>query len=217
MNLSRLPRRLLVHHLPIAVLTVAACWIVSRFLLDSPDAKFRWSMGTAYVATAEMAFVLSIGTWNLLRGRTNPVSSDFRRDLAIWAGLTCLVHVAVGWQVHMGHMWLYFFKAREGAEAWTLRDDLFGWANYVGLAAGMIALVLLVTSNDVSIRSLGRGVWKNLQRTAYLLILLTFAHGLMFQVIEKREWAWIAVLSVMLGWILAAQSAGVTARRAKTT
>ncbi|MCC7147009.1 MAG: hypothetical protein IT443_11240 [Phycisphaeraceae bacterium] len=212
MKLGRLTRRLLVHHLPLAVISIAAAWAIGQGTA-SPDIKFRWSMGTAYVASLQLAVVLSIGTWNLLLRRSNPVSSDFRRDLGIWAGLTCLAHTLIGWQVHMGHMWLYFFKSREGAEAWALRADFFGWANYVGLAAALAAMVLLVSSNDFSIRVVGRTGWKNLQRLAYLLVALTIAHGLMYQVIEKRALVWIAVLGTIVGWLLAVQWAGVTARR----
>jgi len=86
----------------------------------------------------------------------------------------------------MGNIWLYFFKAVEGDNSFKLRDDLFGAANYTGLLAAAILLILLLLSNDLSLRILKTVKWKRFQQFSYLLFLLTVAHAIMYQIIEKR-------------------------------
>ena len=76
-----------------------------------PDFRHRFSMATAYAGVIFLGMSLWLGPWNVLRRRANPVSSDLRRDISIWAGILALVHTAVGLTVHLrGRMWMYFFK-----------------------------------------------------------------------------------------------------------
>lgn len=68
------------------------------------------STASAYAGLALLIVSLSLGPLNILRNRPNPVSTDLRRDVGIWAGLLGLIHTVVGLQVHMGgNFWLYFF------------------------------------------------------------------------------------------------------------
>ena len=59
---------------------------------------FRLSMATAYVGLGLWVVTLAIGPWNVLRARPNPVSTNLRRDVAIWAGIVSLAHVVFGLQ-----------------------------------------------------------------------------------------------------------------------
>lgn len=168
------------------ILANVALVILLISVIPGDDVKYLWSMSTGYVATLLLAVTLVIGPYHVYLKKTNPVSTDLRRDIGIWCGLFGVVHVIVGIQVHMGNPWLYFFKVIDGTDEWILRSDLFGFANYTGLLAGLILVVLLLLSNDVSLQWLRSKKWKNLQRLNYLLFVLTVLHSAMYQIIEKR-------------------------------
>ena len=212
---TRLIRRFLLHHLPFGVIGLGmVCGIQAA--IESTHAPYRWSMATAYVGLLYLAATLATGPINLLWRRANPVSTDLRRDLGIWCGLISLAHVVVGLQVHMKSMWLYFVKEITGPKAWTLRDDLFGFANYTGLIATGVVLILLALSNNLSMRWLGATRWKNLQRWNYVFLLLTALHGALYQVIEKRNAGWRTVFWAMLTLTVIVQTVGIV-RRLRTT
>ena len=81
-------------------------------------------MASAYAGLFFLAASLSLGPWNVLRRKPNPVSSDLRRDVGIWAGVLALIHTAVGLTVHLrGRMWMYFFK---GLHPLRLQNTSFG-------------------------------------------------------------------------------------------
>ena len=170
-------------------------------------------MATAYVGVALLGATLVTGPINILRGRPNPISTDVRRDIGIWAGVLSFVHFLVGWQVHMKHRYLYFFREVEGSDALRPRTDLFGFANYTGLAAVLIAILLLALSNDYCLRTLGSDRWKQLQRWNYALFGLVLLHGVAFQVIEKRELPFVIALSVLVMASLLLQLQGFRRRR----
>jgi sulfoxide reductase heme-binding subunit YedZ len=101
------------------------------------DTRFRLSMATAYVGLALLAVTLVIGPWNVLRGAPNPVSTNVRRDVAIWAGIVSLTHLVIGLLVHLrGSMWKYFVFPADAGRAVPVRYDPFGIANWTGLVAG---------------------------------------------------------------------------------
>jgi len=194
---KRLPRaaRRIRNHVALGLSTFAV-GAALFFGIDSPDARFRASMASAYVALALFAVTLALGPVNALRGRRYPVSTDIRRDFGIWAGLVAVAHVIIGLQVHLrGRMKEYFLDQIHGL--WLPRPDLFGVANYTGLAAGLVFLALLVTSNDVSLRKLGTGRWSRLHALVVWTLVLTVVHGAAYQVIEKREAPFIALFVVL--------------------
>ncbi|MBA4054240.1 MAG: hypothetical protein C0490_05975 [Marivirga sp.] len=185
------------HHVALFVVTALLLSVIYTFV-PGDDKKYLWSMATAYTSVVLLGITLILGPLNVLNRRNNPVSSDLRRDIGIWCGLTGIAHVIIGIQVHMGNIWLYFFKAVQGKDSFRLRGDLFGAANYAGLIAGIILLVLLVLSNDLSLKFLKPAKWKNLQRLSYIFFILTLVHGIMYQVIEKRIPAFIIVLACLM-------------------
>ncbi|MEJ0029873.1 MAG: ferric reductase-like transmembrane domain-containing protein [Bacteroidota bacterium] len=185
-------------HILICV-AASVCIFIIYQVVPGTDKKYLWSMATGYTSIILLTATLIIGPLNVLNKRNNPTSSNLRRDIAIWCGLIGLAHVVVGIQVHMGNMLLYFFKAVEGEEGFALRSDLFGAANYTGLAAAIILLMLLMLSNDISLRLLRPARWKSLQRWSYALFILTLGHAVMYQVIEKRTVALVLLMiSIML-------------------
>lgn len=181
----RIRQRLVRHHLILAVAASAAL-PATYALTTSKNPVFRWSMATGYVGLALLGATLVTGPLNIVRRRPNPVSTDLRRDLGIWAGVLAIVHFLVGWQVHMPHRYLYWLQEVKDTGGLRPRTDLFGFANYTGLVAVLIALLLLVLSNDFYLRELGARRWKALQRWNYGLFALVVAHGVAYQVIEKR-------------------------------
>jgi sulfoxide reductase heme-binding subunit YedZ len=171
-----------------------------------PDVRHRASMATAYAGLVFLCWSLWLGPWNVLRRRPNPVSFDLRRDIGIWAGLLAVLHTVVGLTVHLrGRMWMYFFKTLHPL---ALQNTQFGFANYTGLVAALLFCMLLVLSNDASLRWLRRRRWKSLQRWSYAAFVLTAAHGIAYQLVEKRRWPWVLVFAGLLTGATALQISG---------
>lgn len=129
------------------------------------DAISRASFATAYPALLLLCATLITGPWNVLRKRPNPVSSDLRRDIGIWAGILGILHTAVGQCVHLrGRPWLYYIHGPSEQHTFPIRHDQFGLANYTGALATLNLCALLATSNDYLLRKLRTRPWKQLQR-----------------------------------------------------
>lgn len=181
---KRFQKRLLRHHLPLFFASLGSVLLILAFY-ESPDLISNISISTAYPGLALLAATLIISPLQKILSRPNPVSTDFRRDLGFWAAVVSLVHVVFGLQVHMrGRMWLLFLD--KGMDFPYLRFDLFGAANYSGLMATFILVILFATSNDRSLNALGWKKWKRLQRWNYILFIVVILHGVLYQVIEKR-------------------------------
>ena len=209
----RLTRRLLAHHLPLLLAALAS---VAILYATRPyrDWISRASFATAYPALILLSATLSIGPLNLLRGRRTPVSTDLRRDIGIWAGILGVTHAVVGQCVHLrGRPWLYYVYEKKNHLV-PLRHDLFGWANYTGLAGALLLLALFATSNDLSLRAMGTPQWKKLQRWNYACFALAAIHTLLYQRSEKLHGPFVtaAVFSISIALLL--QLAGFYKRHA---
>lgn len=193
---NRLQPRLLRHHLPLLVISsvsIAALYSTREYT----DVISRASFATAYPALVLLAFTLLIGPWNWLRRKPNPVSSDLRRDLGIWAGLLALLHTEVGQCVHLrGSPWLYYIYG-PAEHHHGIRHDAFGIANYTGALSALVILALLATSNDYSLRKLGTRGWKTLQRWNYAVFGLVAVHTLLYQEAIEKLRSWFVALAVL--------------------
>ncbi len=211
---NRLVPRLIRHHLPLLVLTLAS---VAVLYATRPykDILSRASFASAYPALGLLTVTLLIGPWNVLRRRPNPVSSDLRRDIGIWAGILSIVHTAVGQCVHLrGRPWLYYvYGATEHHHRFPVRHDLFGVANYTGAFGVLVVIALLAMSNDYSLRALGTQSWKQLQRWNYVLFMLVAIHAFGYQGIEKQEISWITTVTACIAITILLQIAGFYRRR----
>jgi methionine sulfoxide reductase heme-binding subunit len=210
---KRLIRRLLIHHLPLLSVSALSVYL---FYVTRPirDAITRLSFATAYPALILIAATLLIGPLNLLLGKRTPISSDWRRDVGIWAGVLALIHTVIGQDVHLrGRPWLYYVYGPREAHVFPLRHDLFGFSNYTGLCSELLLLLLLATSNDYAIRALGTPTWKQLQRLNYLAFALGGSHALGYQAIEKQRMPFVAVVlaSILITAVL--QTIGYVRRR----
>jgi sulfoxide reductase heme-binding subunit YedZ len=79
-----------------------------------------------------------------------------------------------------------------------------GWAGWLstasivaGYVVGLLLLVLVALSSNRSLRRLGPDRWKRVQRGSAWVLLLTVAHGVVFQVLEGRTGGWLAALVVV--------------------
>src|SRR5678815_4055750 len=109
MSRRALRQRLLYHHLPLAVAS-AACFLLLFEVVKTKYLPFGLSMATAYTSTLLLDVTLLLGVLKVLRGEASPVSTDWRRDVGIWAALFGLAHLVIGLQVHApGNMQTYFF------------------------------------------------------------------------------------------------------------
>jgi sulfoxide reductase heme-binding subunit YedZ len=208
--------RLLIHHLPLFVVT-SACTSALYVTRPYRDAISKASFATAYPALLLLVATLLLGPWNLFCKKPNPISSDLRRDLGIWAGTFSILHAAIGQFVHLrGRPWLYYVYGPKEHHFFPIRHDLFGSANYTGLGAFLIVTALLATSNDYSLRALGTPRWKGLQRWNYALFALTALHAVGYLIIEKQKFPFVALIVMSLTIAIAFQTAGYAIRRAQS-
>ncbi len=212
---KRSKRRFFRHHLVLAIIC-SAVLIILYFSVRSDDVKFRWSLTTGYVGLGLLGATLITGALNVLRKRRNPVSTDLRRDLGIWCGLISLIHVALGLQIHLGgNMLAYFFRGTAESVIFAPRFDLFGFANYVGLIAALVITLLLVLSNDISLRQLGSKRWKSLQKWNYAVVIFVILHSFAYQFIEKRQLPYLILFGVIVGTALIIQILGYLQKRSE--
>jgi methionine sulfoxide reductase heme-binding subunit len=204
-------------HFSLALVAAAITCLVYA-ATPPPDIRHRLSMGTAYAALIFLALSLCLGPWNVLRLRPNPISFNLRRDVGIWTGILAILHTAIGLTVHLhGRMWMYFFKRLHPVQ---LRTTQFGFANYAGLGAALLFIMLLAISNDLSLRAMKTSRWKSLQRWTYAAFLLAGAHGIAYQLVEQRHMLWVVLFSGVMIGVIVGQSLGffqVRWRSAKRT
>jgi len=207
--------RLLKHHLPLFVVSAVSIALL-YFTRPYSDILTRASFATAYPALVLLAVTLLVGPWNLLRRQPNPLSSDLRRDLGIWAGLLCVLHSAIGQCVHMrGRPWLYYIYDLKERHSFPLRHDLFGVANEAGALSMLVLLALLITSNDYSMRTLGGVRWKRIQRWNYAAFAFAILHTIAYFIMEKQFTPFVMMGILCLFTTLSMQIVGNMQRRAR--
>ncbi len=185
--------------------------VVDQVLRPHEDKLGRLVVASAYAALLLIGVTLLIGPLNLLRQRPNPVSSDLRRDVGIWAGLVSLVHMLFGLQWHYPwEPWMFFW---DGNGTNPLRLDSFGQASFLGLGGILIVALLLAISNDRAFRNLGRQRWKALQRLNYVLLGLITLHAIIFIPTDERDQRYLLLVAGIVAVVVVGQIAGVTQRR----
>jgi sulfoxide reductase heme-binding subunit YedZ len=205
----RRTRRRMRHNFVILIVGLVAGLVIGA-LFPSKELRAHVSVATAYVSLGCVALSLMLGPLNLIRNRPNPVSNDLRRDLGIWGAVVGLIHVGIGLTVHFhGKMQLYFVPAPESGAILPFRTDAFGGANYLGVIAGAVLVVLLILSNDSALRRLGSKRWKRWQQLNYVGALTILLHGVLYQLLEKRRIGFAVLFALVAGVALAVQLRGV--------
>ena len=215
---NRLQPRLWRHHLPLLLISFLCVAALYSTRPPQEDVISRASFATAYPALVLLAATLLVGPWNWLRSKPNPVSTDLRRDLGIWAGILALVHTAVGQCVHLrGRPWLYYIYG-PAEHHHGLRHDAFGFANFTGAASALLVVALLATSNDYSLRRLGTRGWKKLQRWNYAVFALAAVHALLYQEgVETQKAGFVAIVLACIVFTIALQSVVFMRRRRQSS
>jgi sulfoxide reductase heme-binding subunit YedZ len=200
--------RRLLRNAGISVVALVVHLVVVGMVSDSNQVMYRLSMATGYVSVTLIAWAMLIGPWRVRGGRPAPASTALRRDVGLWGAVFALAHVVTGLQVHFGGaMWKYFAYP-DGDHRIPLRHDLFGFANWTGLAAALVLVLLLAISNDAALRALGTRRWKSWQRWTYWAAALTVAHAIGYQVVAKQQARWVALFALVTVVVLAVQLDG---------
>lgn len=171
-------------------------------------------LGSGYVSLVLIGVTLAIGpiTLYLQHRQRNPVNIYMRRDAGIWAGIAGTIHVlyAVHW-FNTPNLWSFFLEQSPGA--YTLRLNLFGVSNDLGLLATLILLLLLSLSNQASLIMLKGKLWKNIQRLNYPLMLLSAAHALGYQLYSSKPRYFTYFLAAITAATITVQLIGITLHR----
>ncbi|MDX2138483.1 MAG: hypothetical protein SF123_10345 [Chloroflexota bacterium] len=175
-------------HIILFSISIASVLVVSSL---KPTISFinQMTIAFGYLSLGYLGVTLLIGPWQLLRNkhRRNPVNINLRRDIGIWAGITGIAHVVFGFQIHLGGDIIRYFFEKDQEGNWQLALNLFGVSNIVGLSATVVLVLLLVLSNDISLRVMKGKIWKNIQRLNYVLAVLVIAHTFGYQNVVNRE------------------------------
>ena len=219
------PRRLLLHHLPIALASVVVLVLfmgLSPFNsahgassltfepagLDPANPNFVQflTIATGYVATGLLGLTLLIGPANLLLRRRNPTSTYLRRDLGTWTVIFSVAHVIASFQTQGGGVFTFveFFFV----DGRPLTTD-YGLGNWTGLVALVIVVGLLAISTTRSVRELKAERWKNLQRLNYTLFALVVLHAVFYGPLSRMTSPFTLVLILTVIAVYGGQGAGI--------
>lgn len=192
-------------HLLLAALTTAGIYATHLY---SPyaGAEYVYTIGFGYLSILLVGVTLIIGPLNLIRKRINPVNIDLRRDTGIWTGITGCLHVVFALLLHhRGNVLAFFFNPRG-----RLLLSPAGTSNWIGLAATVILVVLMLLSNQLSLRWLKGKRWKQIQRLNYVLAALVFVHTLLYQRVGGRERIFVQATVIAILVVLIVQFIGVS-------
>lgn len=169
-----------------------------------------------YVALGLLALTLLIGPANLMLRRRTPISNYLSRDVGTWAAVFSVVHLIVPLEHANGKgmiaSFLQFFMAPNGG----LLTNSFGLGNWTGLVALVIALGLLAISNDVALRKIKAGPWKQFQRLNYALFALVILHAFFYGALLRMTSPFTQLLGLSVVAVFVAQTAGIWLWRRKS-
>jgi methionine sulfoxide reductase heme-binding subunit len=204
-----LPRRLLVHHAPLALLSGAALAVLIDLAPSHGDRGFtiqRLASPTGDVALLLLAVTLLIGPANLMLRRRNPTNNYLRRDVGTWTATWSAIHVVVSFQGHGSGVWGFVdYLVVDGR---PLTNNL-GMGNWTGLAATVLVVLLLVVSTDRTLRELKSSRWKDLQRLNYTLFALVVIHALFYGVLGRPTSPFTRILIATVIAVVTGQAAGI--------
>ncbi|MFN8563812.1 MAG: ferric reductase-like transmembrane domain-containing protein [Anaerolineae bacterium] len=192
-------------HLLLAALTTAGIY-ATHLYSPHAGAEYVFTIGFGYLSVLFLCASLLFGPLNLMRRRINPVNIDLRRDTGIWAGITGCLHVVFAVVLHnRGSVLAFFFNPRG-----RLLLDPAGASNWIGLAATLLLVLLLLLSNQLSLRRLKGKRWKQIQRLNYVLAALAFVHTFLYQRIGGRERGFVQATAIAVLVVLVIQLIGVS-------
>ena len=127
------------------------------------------------------------------------------RDITGWAPIA-LVRRRIGLAAFFYsalHLLAYFWLDRNWSLPGLIQDVTLRTYIMLGMAALTLMIPLAITSNNASIRKLGRKVWDRLHWLIYPLAILAVAHNLlMVKIIEGDPVLHATILALLLMWRL---------------
>ena len=200
-------KRILTH---LGLLGFTIVGVVATYLYE-PTSQLNdiLSVGTGYVSLILLVVTLAIGTLNLVLKRKNPVNLNFRRDVGVWCGITGVFHGLISFTLYNSGNVLSYFLTKSSNGNYTFEFNLNALSNLVGVLAFLIMLVLLITSNNLSMRYLKGKSWKFVQRFNYLLFILVAVHTIGYLVLNLREGFFTFLLTALVIFTIIAQLVGI--------
>jgi methionine sulfoxide reductase heme-binding subunit len=178
--MNKIILRISKHYLPLLSLVFIAVLIFYSNKANRDTITFV-TQASGYISIIILSISLIIGSINLLLKNKNPISTYLRRDISIIGGTLAVIHSITGLFVHLrGKNWQYFLNKTE--DAYSIRLDNFGLANYTGLISALIIILLLIISNDYLLKKLNPNKWKNIQRLSYLMFFLILIHCYFYRI-----------------------------------
>lgn len=186
-------------------------WRDRSFGRKADGLHWRFSVSTASVALVLLAISMTIGPIRRIRGLTVPIHIPWRRTVGVSAA-------AIAW----GHMLLGLTIHSPGFRIWTQFGQitnknflllLIGIGYWLGLAAALALIPLVVTSNRSWLRRLGRRRWKHIQQLSYGVLLIIIAHVMALQYQERRSLVHIGLTFSVFGIVIILQLGGFIATR----
>ena len=118
-------------------------------------------------------------------------ANKLRRPLGLWAAFYVLVHFTIYVALDFGFMWKLL-----------LDNSLKHWFVLLGLTAGIILLLLAITSLNYFLRKLGKN-WKKLHRLVYLVGILVAIHFILaVKPGVLLPWPYAAIMGILLAFRL---------------
>ncbi len=138
------------------------------------------NLGIAYASLALLGLALAIGPLSRLSARTFGRLVELRREVGVIGGLLALAHVVLSVRIHVNWRWPLLFFNVNNDRIVEVNYRVDGIANWLGLAAVLLLLPILLSSNDLAERYLGAPGWKWLQSHTYTLFALAAFHTSIF-------------------------------------
>jgi DMSO/TMAO reductase YedYZ heme-binding membrane subunit len=135
-----------------------------------------FNVGLAYASLVLLGVALAIGPLARLDARRLGRLVPLRREVGVVGAVLALAHVVVSAKVHLEWKWLQFFFTYSGGRRTGVDLEPYGIASWLGLAAVILLLPLVLTSNDWAERYLGASGWKWVQGHSYTVFALVAFH-----------------------------------------
>lgn len=199
----------------------ASVFVISLGLLglfslvhDQWEPLHRWNRAFGDTALVLLALTLSLGPLaTLFKGARSWL--QWRRQTGIWTMVCALAHVAIilhAWvEWHLIRLFGFEFSPMFGR--YIMHQQGFGLANVAGILALVFGLMLLLTSNDRSVRWLTPSVWQYLHRGAVLFWWLAIVHIGYFLFIHNLDVRRAMLDPNPMQWPFVALIVGVSALR----
>lgn len=182
------------------ILGVLALGLVYLFFISRSDwhPMHAWNRAFADVSLVYLMIIILLGPLaKLVKSVTRWLV--WRRELGIWTGIMAFIHVLIildGWVEWELFRFFYIFSPM--LNEWVIHPG-FALGNIVGIVGLIYVFLLMLVSNDYSIRKLGQKAWNYIQQRAHVYYLLVILHTFYFIFLHQPQTPnWIRVPFILL-------------------